>query len=72
MIWPFPQLYLIKQKGKKKGRTLFSSVQISPQNSSSFEGQFIAGTWKTKTEQKETVRIQVVEDRALSNSKVSF
>lgn len=72
VIWPFPQLYLIKQKRKKKGRTFFSSVQISPQSSSSFEGQFIAGTWKNKSEQKEAVRIQVLEDRALSNSKGFF
>lgn len=68
VIWPFPQQYLIKQKWKQKGGR--SSVQISPQSSSSFEEQLIAGTWKTPSEQKEAARIQVLEDRALSNSKV--
>lgn len=47
-------------------------MQISPQSSSSFEGQLIAGTWKTPSEQKEPVRIQVLKDRALSNSKGFF
>lgn len=68
----FPSCISLSKKGKKKGRTFFSSVQMSPQSSSSSEGQFIAGAWKTKSEQKGAVRIQVPEDRALSNSKVFF